>query len=123
VSPATESMGPDHDADTTRYFELIVQCAKAAASDREDEVEPAEYWSWRIHREWLHVNRVLEEKPPVPIRRDPALTAGYYAAALGRLAREVLMAAWAMGTWPKHGTDDPEYAEHDMVQTTKALDE
>lgn len=101
----------DHDADAPHYFHLIVECAKAALGEKPSGDTWAEFWSDRVHREWVHVNSMLTSKPPRPVHGNAELTAEYYAAGLGRLAREALMAAWHLGTFVIEQNDDPEYAE------------
>lgn len=111
----------NHDEDGTRYFTLIVECAKVVANQRPDDMSQAEWWQDRIHGEWVHVNHILGTKPPKTIASDADKLGEYYASALGRLAREVLMAAWYFGAWAPEGNDDPEFVEWVMSEVTNKL--
>lgn len=111
----------DHDADTPRYFSLIVDAARETADRRPADMSPAEWWAQRIHREWVHVNSLLTSPAPVPIKGNPVHEGQYRAAGLARLGREVLMAAAHLGFLWSEGIDDPEYVEARMSNFTAGL--
>lgn len=117
VIPATV----DHDADTPRYFSLIVDAARETADRRPADMSPAEWWAQRIHREWVHINSMLTSPPPIPIKGDPVKTGEYHAAGLARLGREVLMAAAHLGFIWAEGMDDPEHIEAELSDLTSEL--
>lgn len=111
----------DHDADTPRYFSLIVDAARETADRRPADMSPAEWWAQRIHREWVHINSMLTSPPPIPIKGDPVKTGEYHAAGLARLGREVLMAAAHLGFIWAEGMDDPEHIEAELSDLTSEL--
>lgn len=119
-----DAPGPvDHDADTQRYFTLIVECAKETAARRPADLTHVEFWEMRIHREWAYVNSVLMAPLPRPINRDPEGAAEYYTACLARLARECLMAAADLGYVFAEGMDDPEHIEASITGITSEMRE
>lgn len=111
----------DHDADTDRYFSLIVQAAQVTAQQRPDDTDPDEFWRDRIHKEYVHVNSVLGDSGLHVSRMPSPMRAEFMSSALGRLARECLMAAWYFGMWELEGNDDPEYAEFSAAETVKRI--
>lgn len=111
----------DHDAHTPRYFSLMVEAARETAARRPEHLSVTEWWQKRIHREWTHVNAMLENPAPRPIKGDPVKTGEFHAAGLARLAREVLMAAAHLGFIWSEGIDDPEHVEATLSEITQDI--
>lgn len=111
----------DHDADTERYFTLIVGCAKATIEGAEDYSRPHDFWSKRIHHEWVQVTDVLRQLGDGRRKYSDEQRDAMTMTQLGRLARESLMAAWALANYALAGDDDPENLEFSVTYKTPGL--